>query len=113
MTSISRGPSARVAICEAQRILERQGYSADRVIADHKLYDLIAWHCGRVLLVSVQASRHISKTDYHDHIVALSDMLRQKRDPNLTAEMWIYKQSSWLQWEITQGGAIQKRQVAA
>lgn len=113
MTSFGRGPSARAAICEAQRLLIEKGFNADRISSGNRLYDIVAWQNGHVLLVSVQASRQVARSDYRDHIVALSGMLRDNPDPYRTVEMWIYNRSHWLQWEITPGGAIKKREVSA
>lgn len=106
---MSRGFNARAAICTAQQILDRQGYSSARVVTDHNLYDIVAWQKGQVLLISIQASRHFLKRNYSDRITALSGLLRDRQDPNLAAELWIYSRSKWLQWEIFPGGAIQRR----
>lgn len=113
MTSVRRGPSSRVAVCEAQRLLTEKGYNADRISSGNRLYDIVAWQNGHILLISVKASRQLERSNYREHIIALSGMLRDHPDPYRTAEMWIYSRSQWLQWEITPGGAIQKREVAA
>ncbi|MGV8108980.1 hypothetical protein [Methanospirillum sp.] len=113
MTSNDRGPSSRVAICEAQRLLIEKGYNADRISSGDRLYDIVAWQNGHVLLVSVKASRQLERSNYREHITALSGMLRDQPDHYRTAEMWIYSRSHWFQWEITPGGAIQKREVAS
>lgn len=113
VVSLGRGPASRVAICEAQRLLIEKGYNADRISSSDRPYDIVAWQNGHVLLVSVRASRQLERSNYRDHIMALSGMLREHPDSHRTAEMWIYARSQWLQWEITPGGAIQKREVAA
>jgi hypothetical protein len=112
MISGNRGPSARVAICEAQRRLVERGYSADRVVSSSGLYDLVAWRNGHILLVAVKAARVLGRPDFSEHVVALSGLLRRNPDSHRKAEMWVYRRSDWMQWEITPGGAI-RREVAA
>jgi len=113
MGSYNRGPSVRVAVQEAKGILQRDGYRAERVISEARIYDLVAWKRDRILLVAVRSSRLLKLSDYHEKIWQLSNIIRNDPDPRRDVEFWIYRSPGWAMWQVVSGGAIPKGVAAA
>lgn len=113
MGASNRGIYSRVAVGEARKSLQDDGYIAERVINPTGLYDIVAWNRDRIVLVAVRSSRILKLSSFHDHITKLTRIIRDNPDHIKDVEFWIYRSPGWAKWRVTQGGAISIGMVAA